>query len=201
MRPAAALCVALCTLFAGCGGLLGAPPPPNTTTTPTTTTPATTATTPTASASKLARAQATHEYPTSRAPVQRARQASNSAITAVRRFATAYINWNAGTLTSDMRALAGRSIGQARAAVELAGANSAQDYELRRDGIANQGSVEAIARLPGASGRYVVVTLEQTTASNTIAYQGLRAEWHVAVATVVELGQAGWVLSGWQPEN
>jgi hypothetical protein len=84
--------------------------------------------------------------------------------------------------------------------MQLAGAGTAQDYELQRGGIANSGTVEAIASLRGRANRYVVVTLERTTATNTNAYQGLRPAWHVAIATVTRVG-TGWVLSGWQPET
>ncbi len=121
-----------------------------------------------------------------------------SASDAVRAFATVYINWNAQNVTARMRLLASVSVGQARSAMELAAAGTQNDYELRRGGIANSGTVEAVA--PLARDQYVVVTKEQTTAANTSAYQGLHPAWHVAVATVAE--QSGqWVLSGWQPES
>ncbi len=169
--------------LAGCSGL--APPS------------ATTATQP----SKLARAQATHEYTSSPPPRQRADTSAASAIRAIQVFATAYTNWSAGTVTADMRALAAASIGQARAAMELAAAGTAQDYELQRGGVANSGTVEAIAPLIGSHDRYVVVTRELTTATNTTAYQGLRPAWHLTLATVTEIGPGQWVLSGWQPES
>jgi hypothetical protein len=47
----------------------------------------------------------------------------------------------------------------------------------------------------------VVVTREQTTATNTTAYEGLRPAWHVALATAVRMGDGTWVLSRWQPES
>jgi hypothetical protein len=204
MRGKAAASALVCLLLAGCADI-AAPAtqtsaPATTTSAPTTTQPNETSDT-ARTASKIARAQATHEYPASRAPAQHATSRSGSAAEAVRRFATAYINWNAQTLGADMRALAAQCIGQARAAVQLAAANSAQDYELRQGGIANSGTVQAVAPLSKGGDRYVVVTLERTTASNTTAYEGLRAAWHVAVATVTELGPGHWVLSGWQPEN
>ena len=120
---------------------------------------------------------------------------------AIRAFATAYINWNAQTVSADMRSLAARSVGQARAAMTLAAAQTAGDYELREGGIANSGAVEAVAPLSGHAGEYVVVTQESTSASNTTAYQGLRPAWHLALATVERLPGGGWALSGWQPEN
>jgi hypothetical protein len=155
----------------------------------------------TSPASPLARAQATHEYPPAHQPSQRATGPSPSAITAVAIFATAYINWNADTVSHVMRALATHSIGQARSAMQLAAAGTAQDYELRRGGIANSGVVKAIAPLAGSPNHFVVVTLERTTATNTSAYKGLLPAWHLTIATVTEVGPGKWVLSGWQPEN
>jgi hypothetical protein len=119
----------------------------------------------------------------------------------VRSFASAYINWTADTVAGDMRALAARSIGQARSLLELAAAQTASDYELQRGGIANSGTVEAVAPLPGGGpDRYVVVTRESTTATNTTAYQGLQPAWHVAPATVARVGGT-WAVSGWQPQS
>jgi hypothetical protein len=100
-----------------------------------------------------------------------------------------------------MRALAARSIGQARSAVQLAAGQTAGDYELQRGGIANTGVVEAIAPLPARAGGYVVVTRELTTATATTAYQGLQPAWHVAIATVAQLAPGRWVVSGWQPQS
>jgi hypothetical protein len=154
-----------------------------------------------AAAKELARAQATHEYPSPPPPRQSANSVSPTAVQAIAAFATAYINWDAQTVSGDLRALAAASIGQARSAMVLAAAGTAADYELQRGGIANHGTVEAVAPLPGQPNRYVVVTLESTTATNTTAYEGLRPAWHVAVATVVELSAGQWVLSGWQPES
>ncbi len=151
--------------------------------------------------SKLAIAQATHEYPSPKPPRQRALGGQPSGPAAVRAFALAYINWTASTVTDDMRSLAARSVGQARSAAQLAAAETASDYELRQGGIANSGAVEAVAPLPGASKRYVVVTRESTTATNTTAYQGLYPAWHVTVASVTEPQPGLWVVSGWQPEG
>ena len=152
-------------------------------------------------ASLLAQAQAGHEYPSPPPTRETATAASATAAQAIHAFATAYINWNAQTVSGDMRVLASRSTGQARAAMTLAAAETAGDYELQRGGIANQGTVEAVAPLPDHRDEYVVVTLESTTAANTTAYQGLRPAWHVALATVAEQPSGLWVLSAWQPEN
>jgi hypothetical protein len=151
--------------------------------------------------SPLAQAEATHEYPSPPPPPETAAKAAAAPAGAVKAFATAYINWTAATVAGDMRSLAERSVGQARSAMALAAAETAGDYELQRGGIANHGTVEAVAPLPGQAGRYVVVTLESTSATNTTAYQGLRPAWHVALATVIEQRPGQWVLSGWQPEN
>lgn len=150
--------------------------------------------------SPLAIAQATHEYP-SPAVRQTVRGAVSDPVDAVRAFANAYINWNAATVRADLRALAARSVGQARSAMTLAAAQAGGDYELQRGGIANTGTVEAVARLPGGSGRFVVVTLERTTASATTAYEGLAAAWHVAVAEVAQVTPGHWAVSEWQPES
>jgi hypothetical protein len=130
---------------------------------------------------------------------------SASAAAAVTAFATAYINWSAATVSADMRRLAARSVGQARTAMQLAAAQTASDYELQHGGIANSGTVEAIAPARGARDQYVVVTRELTTATATTAYEGLRPAWHVAVATVSRQPSGRWVgrwvVSGWQPES
>jgi hypothetical protein len=150
--------------------------------------------------SKLAIARATHEYPSPIPPRETVREASPTALEAVRAFASAYINWTADTVSSDMRALAARSVGQARSALELTAAETASDYELQRGGIANSGTVEAVAPLPHGHDTYVVVTRESTTATNTNAYDGLHPAWHVSLATVARVGGA-WAVSGWQPQS
>ncbi len=151
--------------------------------------------------SVLARAQTAHEYPSPPPPPETATNGAPNATQAIRAFATAYINWSALTVSADMRSLAARSVGQARAAMSLAAAQTAGDYELREGGIANSGAVEAVAPLSGHAGEYVVVTRESTSASNTTAYQGLQPAWHLALATVERLPGGRWALSGWQPEN
>lgn len=145
-------------------------------------------------------AQASHEYP-SPPPRQPVAGASRAPTAAVKAFASGYINWDAGTVSADMSELAARSIGQARAATQLAAAQTADDYELQRGGIANRGTVEAVASLAANRDEYVVVTRELTTATATTAYQGLQPAWHVAIATVTEVAQGWWVVSGWQPQS
>ena len=149
----------------------------------------------------VARAQATHQYPSPPAPAQRASAGAPSAVAAIAAFADAYINWDAQTVSADMRVLAAHSVGEARSATQLAAAQTAGDYELQRGGIANSGVVEAIAPLRGGTGRYAVVTRERTTATATTAYQGLRPAWHVAIATAVQTAPGQWVVSSWQPQS
>jgi hypothetical protein len=152
---------------------------------------------------RVAGADTTHEVP---APAPPAEQPATGAAAptgagAVRAFATAYINWSAGSVQRDLRTLAADSVGQARSAMVLAAAQTAADYELHQGGIANTGTVEVVAPLPGRAGQYVVVTREATSAANTNAYAGLRAAWHVTLATVREARPGRWVVSGWQPES
>jgi len=186
----AATCLAL-------GGCAGAGPTPGASTPPTTSATSSSS----ARATRLAQAQATHEYRSSPAPRQSAAGGTGSPIDAVRGFATAYINWTAQSVAAHMRALAAESVGQARSAMSLAAARTAQDYELQRGGISNRGAVEAIGALVGRRDQYAVITRELTTAANTTAYQGLRPAWHVTIATVTRLESGQCVLSGWQPEN
>jgi hypothetical protein len=155
---------------------------------------------PTPQSSPVARAQSTHELPPPRPRQTVARPGATTPEQAVRRFASAYINWTADTVGPDMTKLASASIGQARSALQLAAAQTAGDYELKRGGIANSGTVEAVAPLPASQNQYVVVTRESTTATADSSYQGLRPAWHVEIATVDRLA-TGWVLSGWQPQS
>jgi hypothetical protein len=122
-------------------------------------------------------------------------------VQAVQVFAATYINWTASTVSARLQALAEVSVGQARSAMSLAAAETAKDYELRRSGVANTGTVEAIAPLRSGSDQYVVVTRESTTATNSSAYRGLAPAWHVTLATVTRVTGGLWVLSDWQPET
>jgi hypothetical protein len=151
-------------------------------------------------AANLAQAQRTHEYP---GPPQHQTVVGGwrSAVQAVEVFTTTYINWTAGTVSGRLQALADVSVGQARSAMSLAASQSGRDYELQRGGIANSGVVEAIAPVFDHRDEYAVVTREQTTATNTNAYQGLAPAWHLTLATVTKRNRGLWVLSAWQPEN
>jgi hypothetical protein len=143
-------------------------------------------------------AGAAHQYPGPSPPAQSASGPSPDPVSAVRGFVQIFINWDATDVAAQLSALAAQSIGQARSAMQLAAAQAGGDYELQQGGIANAGTIESIAPRPGHVGEYVVVTLEQTTATATTAYDGLRPGWHVAVATVARV-QGGWALTGWQP--
>ncbi len=148
----------------------------------------------------MARAQHTHEIPTP-APRSTAPGGWRSPVQAVQVFAQAYINWTAATVARHLRVLAYVSVGQAHSAMSLAAAQTARDADLHRGGIANSGTVEAIAPVTGRRNVYAVVTRERTTAANTSAYQGLSATWHVTLATVTQVDGGLWTLSGWQPES
>jgi hypothetical protein len=149
--------------------------------------------------STVARANRTHEVPTPARP-ERASRGWPTGAAAVRAFAAAYVNWTATTVASRLRALARESTGQARATLVLQAHEVGADGELRRGRITNAGTVEAVAPLPGAGRRYVVVTRERTSAADDAAYRGLAPEWHVSVATAARIA-GGWVVSGWQPEG
>jgi hypothetical protein len=151
-------------------------------------------------AGRLAQAQRTGEYPKP-AGAQTVPGGWRSPAQAVSVFAATYINWTAATVSLRLRALALVSVGQARSAMTLAAAQTAGDYELHRGGIANSGTVESVAPMPGRPRQYVVVTREQTTATNTSAYRGLEPVWHVSLATVTRVLGDLWVLSAWQPES
>lgn len=151
-------------------------------------------------AAALAQAQRTHEYPAP-APRQPVVGGWRTPAAAVEAFAVTYVNWTAHTVSARLRGLAQVSVGQARSAMAQAANQAAHDSELRRGGIANSGTIEAIGPVSGQPHRYAVVTRERTTAANDGAYRGLAPAWHVSVATVTRMANGLWVLSGWQPEN
>lgn len=160
-------------------------------------------------AAELRRAQATHEL-RSPAPRQHA-PGSGSPVLAIQQFAQQYVNWSAADVAARMRALARASVGQARSEMTLTAAQVQQDRTLGQAGIANHGTVEAVARLRRRRGRFVVVTREWTTARYTTAYQGLAPSWHVTLATVARVSGVGgrgrgrrpqrWVVTVWQPQS
>jgi hypothetical protein len=177
-------CVLLAGVLGGCGLSVSGP-----------------STSSSSTASPVARADTTHEYTSGRAPTEHASRPSFTPVEAIRLFADAYINWDAGTIVTHLRVLAAASVGQARSAMTLAAGRVAGDYELRRGGITNEGTVEAISALASGHHQYVVVTREQTSSTNSSAYQGIAPAWHVTLATVTEFRPGLWVVSGWQPET
>lgn len=197
MNARAAICLATASMALGGCSALGAPAAPSGSAGSVAKAQATQS----GSAASVARADTTHEYPAPTPPRQTAGGGAPTPTEAIRRFAGAYINWTAQTVGADMQTLAAQCVGQARSALQLAAAQTANDYELVRGGISNSGSVEAVAPLPRGRWRYVVVTRERTSATGTAAYQGLRPAWHVAIATVASMPGGRWVLSGWQPET
>jgi hypothetical protein len=120
---------------------------------------------------------------------------------AVSEFAAVYINWTANTVSRQLGELALASVGQARAEMSLAAAQTRADSALRKGGIANSGLVEAVAPVRGSPDKWAVVTLERTQATASASYAGLAPAWHVTVATVARLASGRWVVSEWQPEN
>jgi hypothetical protein len=160
---------------------------------------ATTATSPTAAA--IDRTRITHELPTPARGADHVTGGWRTPAGAVSAFATTYVNWTAATVAARLLSLSRASIGQARTVTARAAAEVADDRELHEGGVANAGTVEAIAPLSGRADAYAVVTRERTTATRDGAYHGLEPAWHVSVATVTRLSDGLWVLSGWQPEN
>ena len=158
---------------------------------------------------ELRRAQTTHEL-RSPAPRQHA-PGSASPVQAIRRFAQRYVNWSAADVAARMRALARVSIGQARSEMALTAAQVQADRTLSQAGIANHGTVEAVAPVRRQRSQFVVVTREWTTARYTTAYQGLAPSWHVTLATVARVSGVGgrgrarrprqWVVSVWQSQS
>src|SRR6201995_6216829 len=148
----------------------------------------------------VARAQRTHEIPTP-ALADKVLGGWHSPVQAVQVFAQWYINWTAGTVATHLHVLAQAAIGQARSAMVLAAAQVGHDSSIALGGIANAGTVEAIAPVTGEDNVYAVVTRERTTATNSNAYEGLRPAWHVTLATVTKVFGHLWTISGWQPEN
>jgi hypothetical protein len=148
----------------------------------------------------VAQAQRTHEIPTP-APAEKALGGWHSPVQAVQVFAQWYVNWTASTVATHLHVLAQAAIGQARSAMALAAGQVGHDSSIAMGGIANSGTVEAIAPVTGENNVYAVVTRERTTAAHTNAYQGLQPAWHVTLATVTRVFGHLWTISGWQPET
>jgi hypothetical protein len=152
---------------------------------------------------RLRRADTTRAAPARAVPTRRSARLGGFGTPrlAVTEFADVYINWSYSNVAARLTALAEASVGQARSAMQLAAAQVSADSTLRGGGIANNGTVEAVAPVVGHPDEWAVVTLEQTTASDSSAYDGLAPAWHVTVASVRREPGGGWVVSGWQPES
>lgn len=122
--------------------------------------------------------------------------AAASARAALERYASLYVNWQAGQLPQRARELRALATGQARAqALALASRAKA----LERYQVANAGSITAIAAGQGQElGRWAVITNETT--SGTGPYAGLPATSHVTWATVAHQHHA-YVVTGWYPAS
>jgi len=118
---------------------------------------------------------------------------------ALRRYALAYINWQASDLRQREQQLAAISIGAAKLTAEQTAAARSGTGALIANDVANSGQVVAIARGEGPdTGRWVIVTQEHTTGVG--AYAGLPAAAHVTLAQVRRL-KDGWTVSAWNPES
>jgi hypothetical protein len=115
----------------------------------------------------------------------------------LRRYALAYINWQATSLPAHERALASLAIGPARLVAEQTAASQSATASLVAHHVENKGVVLAITAGQGpARGQWVVVTQEQTT--GTGPYAGLPPTPHVTFARAKRLGR-GWFVSEWSP--
>lgn len=158
-------------------------------------------------AAELRRAQDSHELPSPASPQYA--PGAGSPVQAIRRFAQEYVNWSAANVERRMGSLARTSVGQARSEMSMTAADVRGDRTLSEAGIANHGTVEAVAPLAGKRDSFVVVTREWTTAAYTSAYQGLAPAWHLTLVTVATVrrslrsrhGGPRWAVSVWQPEN
>jgi hypothetical protein len=118
---------------------------------------------------------------------------------ALLRYALAYTNWQAASLTTVERRLASLAVGPARLTAEQIAASSSAVAELAAHHVQNRGVVLAIAPGRGpAAGQWIVVTQEQST--GTGPYAGLPPTLHVTLAST-EHRDHGWVISGWTPRT
>jgi hypothetical protein len=176
----------------GCG-LPGPPAPSATTPTP----PASAATTPATGDPQPERGGS---IPAGQVTAQsQAAGAQPTPAAALARYAALYVTWTAQTVVAQQRYLAAISTGQARAQALAAASAEQRDRTLAASGVANRGSVIAITPGTGqATGRWVIVTVEQTTGRGS--YQGLPASVHVTLATVAGV-TGGYAVSAWQPQD
>jgi hypothetical protein len=120
---------------------------------------------------------------------------ASSAELALRRYALAYVNWQASGLQRRERQLAAMSIGAAKLTAEQTAAARSGAAALVTNDVANAGQVVAITPGEGPdTGQWVIVTQEHTT--GTGGYAGLPPAPHVTLAQVKHL-RDGWVVSAW----
>jgi hypothetical protein len=120
-------------------------------------------------------------------------------VQALIQFAVLYINWTYRTLPGHQAQLAAIAVGDARLAERQAAAASKRDTTLQQGHIYNRGSVIAVSRvIDGSAGQYAVVTREQT--GGDPEYAGLRAAFHITLATVVAV-RGAWAVEEWQPQS
>jgi len=152
----------------------------------------------------VTQAQRTGEYPTGTDSVPEPPPATgglgDSPTATLERFAHLYVNWTATTVADQLDRLARASTGQAAQDLAEAAARTRGDYELRRGGVFNRGTVRTIAADRGHPDRYVVVTLESTGAKSR-DYEGLKPAYHVTLAQVKRAADGSWTVSSWQPQN
>jgi hypothetical protein len=117
---------------------------------------------------------------------------------ALEQYARLYVNWSAHSVVSIQRELAALSIGQARAQALQAAASYTRDQTLAQSGVANSDHLVAITPSLTTSGRWVLVTSEQTTGAGD--YSGLPPTLHVIYAGLTRT-PSGWVVSEWAPQN
>jgi hypothetical protein len=150
----------------------------------------------TTATSKPAATPAPNDNDGPRTPPGPTAAAAASARAALERYASLYVNWQAGQLPQRARELQALATGQARAQA-LALATRAK--ALERYQVSNTGTVTAITPGQGQEqGRWAVITNETT--SGTGPYAGLPATSHVTWATVAHQHH-GYVVTGWYPAS
>jgi hypothetical protein len=130
--------------------------------------------------------------------VSRAGVASSPQL-ALRRYALAYINWQADDLDARERRLAAMSVGAAKLVAEQTAASHSGAAALAASDVANSGQVVGITPGEGPdAGQWLVVTQEHTT--GTGPYAGLPPGLHVTLAQVRHV-KGGWAVSAWNPAS
>jgi hypothetical protein len=154
-----------------------------------------------AAAAGPAAAQNPGESPAPPPPTAESQAPSSLAPTperALQQFALLYVNWTWRTLEPHLRELATISVGAARLAEQQAAAAEGRDSEIAATRIYNRGQIVSIAPSQTQSGKWVIVTREQT--GGNAQYDGLQPSWHVTLAQLVHL-PGGYSISQWLPQN